>query len=48
MVPDLALWRDPGGLRRRGLLLVTPLDAGLLQQLAVLLLGHPLAALLDD
>jgi hypothetical protein len=30
------------------LLLVTPLDARLLQQLAVLLLGHALAALLDD
>src|SRR4051795_2772493 len=29
-------------------LLVAPLDAGLLQQLAVLLLRHPLAALLDD
>ena len=32
----------------RALLLVAPLDAGLLQQLAVLLLRHPLAALLDD
>jgi hypothetical protein len=31
-----------------GLLLVTTLDARLLQQLAVLLLRHPLAALLDD
>jgi hypothetical protein len=31
-----------------GLLLVAPLDSGLLQQLAVLLLGHPLTALLDD
>jgi hypothetical protein len=30
------------------LLLVAALDARLLQQLAVLLLGHPLAALLDD
>src|SRR5688500_12825843 len=29
-------------------LLVAPLDARLLQQLAVLLLGHPLAPLLDD
>src|SRR5919202_3428682 len=29
-------------------LLVAPLDAGLLQQLAVLLLRHPLAPLLDD
>src|SRR4051794_20863587 len=29
-------------------LLVAPLDAGLLEQLAVLLLRHPLAALLDD
>src|ERR671939_445262 len=29
-------------------LLVAPLDAGLLQQLAVLLLRHPLATLLDD
>jgi hypothetical protein len=28
--------------------LVPPLDACLPQQLAVLLLGHPLAALLDD
>jgi HAD superfamily hydrolase (TIGR01490 family) len=32
----------------RRLLLVAPLDARLLQQLAVLLLGHPLAPLLDD
>src|SRR5258708_15670179 len=31
-----------------GLLLVPALDARLLQQLAVLLLGHPLTALLDD
>src|SRR3954470_15715041 len=31
-----------------GLLLVASLDAGLLQQLAVLLLRHPLAPLLDD
>jgi hypothetical protein len=31
-----------------GLLLVASLDARLLQQLAVLLLGHPLAPLLDD
>src|SRR3954453_9629324 len=31
----------------RLLLLVAPLDARLLEQLAVLLLGHPLAALLD-
>jgi hypothetical protein len=31
-----------------GSLLVAALDARLLQQLAVLLLGHPLAALLDD
>jgi hypothetical protein len=30
------------------LLLVTALDTGLLEQLAVLLLRHPLAALLDD
>jgi hypothetical protein len=30
------------------LLLVAALDARLLQKLAVLLLGHPLAALLDD
>jgi hypothetical protein len=30
-----------------GLLLVTALNAGLAQQLAVLLLSHPLAALLD-
>jgi hypothetical protein len=30
------------------LLLVAALDTGLLEQLAVLLLGHPLAALLDD
>jgi hypothetical protein len=30
------------------LLLVPALDAGLLEQLAVLLLGHALAALLDD
>src|SRR6516162_7849794 len=30
------------------LLLVPPLNARLAQQLAVLLLGHPLAALLDD
>jgi hypothetical protein len=30
------------------LLLVTALDACLLQQLAVLLLGHALATLLDD
>src|SRR5215212_5003333 len=29
-------------------LLVAPLDAGLLEELAVLLLRHPLAALLDD
>src|SRR5450755_1202878 len=36
------------GLPPRRLLLVTPLDAGLLQQLAVLLLGHPLTTLLDD
>src|SRR6202035_3938108 len=32
----------------RALLLVSALDAGLLQQLAMLLLSHPLAALLDD
>jgi len=32
----------------RELLLVPALDARLLEQLAVLLLGHPLAALLDD
>ncbi|GAA3969125.1 hypothetical protein GCM10022630_07690 [Thermobifida alba] len=31
-----------------GLLLVTACDTGLLQQFAVLLLGHALAALLDD
>jgi hypothetical protein len=30
------------------LLLVPALDAGLLEQLAVLLLGHPLATLLND
>ena len=29
-------------------LLVAPLDAGLLEELAVLLLRHPLTALLDD
>jgi hypothetical protein len=31
----------------RALLLVATLDAGALEQLAVLLLGHPLAPLLD-
>jgi hypothetical protein len=30
------------------LLLVTPLDSGLFQQLTVLLLGHPLTALLNN
>src|SRR5580693_4219388 len=35
-------------LRRVSLLLVPALDARLAQQLAVLLLGHALAALLDD
>jgi hypothetical protein len=34
--------------RRKRSALVAALDAGLLQQLAVLLLGHPLATLLDD
>src|SRR5436190_7847368 len=34
--------------RTADLLLVAPLDARLLQQLAVLLLRHPLAALLDN
>src|SRR6516165_8293911 len=40
----------PGSPARRdaALLLVPPLNARLAQQLAVLLLGHPLAALLDD
>jgi hypothetical protein len=33
---------------RSVLLLVTALDTGLLEQLAVLLLRHPLAALLDN
>jgi hypothetical protein len=33
---------------KESLLLVPTLDAGLLEQLAVLLLGHALAALLDD
>src|SRR3954449_12369826 len=37
-----------GGTGRIALLLVASLDAGLLQQLAVLLLRHPLAPLLDD
>src|SRR5919112_2544915 len=37
----------PGGTSVSSLLVAT-LDARLLQQLAVLLLGHPLAALLDD
>lgn len=35
-----------GGVRR--LLLVTTLNSGLFQQLAVLLLCHPLTTLLDD
>jgi len=38
----------PGPGPRESLLLVPALDAGLLEQLAVLLLGHALAALLDD
>src|SRR4029077_8719480 len=38
---------DPGAGTRESLLLVPALDAGLLEQLAVLLLGHALAALLD-
>src|SRR3954454_1873244 len=38
----------PGPLPRAVLLLVAPLNARLLQQLAVLLLRHALAALLDD
>src|SRR5215203_3635058 len=38
----------PGDGPGRGLLLVATLDARLLQQLAVLLLRHALAALLDD
>jgi len=33
---------------KESLLLVPTLNAGLLKQLAVLLLGHALAALLDD
>jgi hypothetical protein len=45
MVPDARLRR---GRVRESLLLVPALDAGLLEQLAVLLLGHTLAALLDD
>jgi hypothetical protein len=36
------------GYLKRTLLLVTALDPGLLQQLAVLLLGHALTTLLDD
>jgi hypothetical protein len=38
----------PGGYATSPLLLVPALDPRLLQQLAVLLLGHTLAALLDD
>ena len=34
--------------RKRHLLLITTLVAGLTKQLAVLLLGHTLAALLDN
>jgi hypothetical protein len=45
MVPDTRLGR---GRTKESLLLVPTLDAGLLEQLAVLLLGHALAALLDD
>jgi hypothetical protein len=36
------------GYANRTLLLVTALNAGLLQELAVLLLGHALTTLLDD
>jgi hypothetical protein len=32
----------------QALLLISALDAGLLEQLAMLLLSHPLTALLDD
>src|SRR5690606_27385284 len=39
--------RSPTAHRRRSLAETTTLDARLLQQLAVLLLGHALAALLD-
>ena len=55
--PAAEVARDPGdqddcgAIRTSGaaaLLLVAALDAGLAQQLAVLLLRHPLAALLDD
>src|SRR4029077_12592033 len=37
----------PGTGTKESLLLIPALDAGLLEQLAVLLLGHALAALLD-
>jgi hypothetical protein len=37
-----------GTITRESLLIVPALDAGLLEQLAVLLLGHALAALLDN
>src|SRR3954464_2331629 len=40
--------RTTAGGTGAALLLVASLDAGLLQQLAVLLLRHPLASLLDD
>jgi hypothetical protein len=39
---------SPYGYLNSALLLVTALNPGLLQQLAVLLLGHTLATLLDD
>jgi len=39
---------SPYGYLNSKLLLVTALDACLLQQLAVLLLGHALTTLLDD
>jgi hypothetical protein len=37
-----------GAMTKESLLLVPALDARLLEQLAMLLLGHALAALLDD
>jgi hypothetical protein len=45
---DDTLPPSPYGYLNAKLLLVTALDACLLQQLAVLLLGHALTTLLDD
>jgi hypothetical protein len=45
---DDTLPPSPYGYLNEKLLLVTALDACLLQQLAVLLLGHALTTLLDD